>query len=127
MTSSETGVSPDRDSAPQWRSTNGKLLIQKCEECGDAFYYPRAACPFCLSSNVRWMECSGNGRIYSYSVTRRGDPYAIAFVTLEEGPKMMTNIVDCPVDEIAVDQPVCVVFRDLEGVPTPMFRPGTAP
>jgi uncharacterized OB-fold protein len=127
MTSNDSGVSPNRDVAPQWRSTNGKLLIQRCDECGDPFYYPRIMCPFCLSPKVRWLECSGHGRIYSYSVVRRGEPYAIAFVTLEEGPKMMTNIVDCAFDRIAVNQPVSVVFRDIEGVPTPMFRPSGAP
>lgn len=123
MAANDPIVAPDRDVAPFWRSTNGKLLIQTCEDCGDAFYYPRVICPFCFSSKVRWIECSGSGRIYSYSVLRRGEPYAIAYVTLEEGPRMMSNIVDCPFDKIAIDQPVTVVFRDVAGVPTPMFRP----
>ncbi len=116
-------VRPERDSAPQWRSTAGKLLVQRCEECREPFYYPRVVCPFCFSTRVRWLECSGSGRIYSYSVVRRGEPYAIAFVELDEGPRLMTNIVDCDFDAIRVGDPVAVVFRDLDGVLTPMFSP----
>jgi uncharacterized OB-fold protein len=116
-------VRPERAIAPQWRSTAGKLLVQKCEECSEPFYYPRVVCPFCFSARVRWLECSGNGRIYSYSVVRRGEPYAIAFVELDEGPRLMTNIVDCDFDAIRIGDPVAVVFRDLDGVPTPMFSP----
>ena len=116
-------IAPERDSAPQWRSTAGKLLIQKCEDCGSAFYYPRVVCPFCLSSKIGWFECKGEGEIYSVSVMRRGEPYALAYVTLDEGPKMMTNIVDCDLDSIGIGQRVSVVFKDVEGIPTPMFKP----
>jgi len=94
-----------------------------CEECSEPFYYPRVVCPFCFSARVHWLECSGSGRIYSYSVVRRGEPYAIAFVELDEGPRLMTNIVDCDFDAIRIGDPVAVVFRDLDGVPTPMFSP----
>lgn len=116
-------VTPERDVSPQWRSTGGKLMLMKCEACDKPFYYPRTVCPFCLGQNLSWIECSGKGRIYSYSITRRGEPFAIAIVTLNEGPRMTTNIVDCPLDEIAIDQPVSVVFREVAGVQTPMFRP----
>ncbi|PSJ65223.1 Zn-ribbon domain-containing OB-fold protein [Kumtagia ephedrae] len=116
-------ITPERDAAPQWRSTGGKLLIQRCEECGDAFHYPRVVCPYCLSDRLAWVECAGTGRIYSFSVMRRGDPYAIAFVELDEGPRLMTNIVDCDLDAIEVEQKVQVTFRDVDGIATPMFRP----
>ncbi len=116
-------IAPERDTAPQWRSIAGKLLIQKCGGCGSAFYYPRVVCPFCLSSDVGWFECKGEGEIYSVSVMRRGEPYALAYVTLDEGPRMMTNIVDCDLDSIGIGQRVAVVFKDIEGIPTPMFRP----
>lgn len=121
---SQTQVTPERDQAPRWRSTNGKLLIQKCEQCGDVFHYPRFVCPFCLSDKLEWVECSGRAKIYSHSVMRRGEPYAIAMVTLEEGPRLMTNIVDCDLDAIAIDQDVTVVFKDVDGIATPMFTPG---
>jgi uncharacterized protein len=116
-------VTPERDTAPLWRSTNGKLLIQQCRECTEAFHYPRSVCPFCLSDKLDWVECSGQAKIYSFSTMRRGEPYAIAVVTLMEGPMLMTNIVDCPVDEIAVGQEVSVLFRDVDGIATPMFAP----
>ena len=116
-------ITPERDSAPFWRSASGKLLIQNCTSCGENFHYPRTICPFCAGSALAWVECSGRGRIYTYSVTRRGEPYAIAFVTLDEGPRLMTNIVDCDFDRLAIDDPVEVVFHDIDGTATPMFRP----
>src|SRR5579872_5752354 len=123
MATNTDPVRPERDTAPQWRSAGGKLLIQKCEPCDKAFYYPRVACPYCLGSDVKWLECSGRGQIYSHSTMRRGTPYTIAYVTLEEGPQMLTNIVDCAPEEISIGQTVLVDFRDVDGVATPMFRP----
>jgi uncharacterized OB-fold protein len=123
MGSNVIPVRPDRDAAPQWRSANGKLLIQKCDPCDKTFYYPRVVCPYCLGSEVSWLECSGRGIIYSHSTMRRGDPYTIAYVTLDEGPQMMTNIVDCAPEDIAIGQLVSVVFKDIDGIATPMFRP----
>ena len=122
MGSNADPVHPERDVAPQWRSVSGKLLIQKCEPCDKAFYYPRVSCPYCLGSELRWLECSGRGRIYTHSTMRRRDPYTIAYVALEEGPQMMTNIGECAPEDIAIGQPVSVVFRDVDGVATPMFR-----
>ena len=90
----------------------GKLILKKCNACGKTHFYPRAICPHCQSSDTQWYDASGKGTIYSYSVMRRGPtPYAIAFVTLEEGVSMMTNIVDCDYDALAVGQAVEVTFR----------------
>ena len=103
----------------------GKLLIKKCRACGEVHYYPRAMCPFCFSADTDWLTTSGTGTIYSYSVMRRVDvPYAIAYVTLEEGVSMMTNIVDCDLDKIRIGQRVKVVFKPTDGgPPVPMFTP----
>ena len=103
----------------------GRLMIKKCMACGQAHHYPRAMCPFCGSDRTEWREASGRGTIYSYSVMRRVPvPYAIAYVTLEEGVSMMTNIVDCELDAIRIGQAVTVVFRPTEGgPPVPMFTP----
>ncbi len=104
----------------------GKLLIKKCGDCGEVHHYPRALCPFCFSGKVDWLQTKGAGVIYTYSVTRRGGPvpYCIAYVTLDEGPKMMTNIVDCDLDSIKVGQKVKVVFKKTEnGSSVPMFTP----
>src|SRR5215217_6652628 len=93
---------------------------------GKLHHYPRALCPFCFSDKVEWVQAKGTGEIYTYSVTRRGGPtpYCIAYVTLDEGPKMMTNIVDCDLDTIKIGQKVKVVFKKSEGgMSIPMFAP----
>src|SRR5215211_1258515 len=72
---------------------DGRFLMRKCKACGKTHWYPRAVCPFC-SSETEWVEGSGRGTIYAYSVMRRvPEPFALAYVTLEEGPTMLTNIV----------------------------------
>ena len=103
----------------------GKLRVRKCTACGQAHHYPRTICPFCFSDKTEWVEASGKGTIYSYSVMRRAPvPYAIGYVTLAEGPRMLTNIVDCDLDKLKCDQPVTVVFKPTDGgPPLPMFTP----
>ncbi len=101
----------------------GKLLVRRCRQCSERHWYPRALCPFC-QADTDWEECSGDGVIYSVSVTRRAGPvpYAIAYVTIAEGVTMLTNIIDCDVDDLRIGQPVRVCFRDSsEGVTVPMF------
>ena len=90
----------------------------------DCHHYPRPICPFCFSDDTEWIESRGTGTIYSFSVTRLSPPYAIAYVTLDEGPTMMTNIVDCDFEGLAIGQRVSVVFVPTDGGPAvPMFRP----
>ena len=104
----------------------GKLLLKKCNECGEVHHYPRALCPFCWSQKVEWVQAKGTGEIYTYSITRRGGPvpYCIAYVTLDEGPRMMTNIVDCDLDTIKIGQRVKVTFKKTEGgASVPCFAP----
>ena len=111
---------------PFWDATaEGKLLLKKCNGCGKIHYYPRTICPFCFSDDTVWIEASGKGTIYSYSVIRRVEvPYVMAYVTLEEGPTMMTNIIDCDMDSVRIDMPVTVSFVDTgEGNALPMFTP----
>jgi uncharacterized OB-fold protein len=106
-------------------AAQGRLMIGKCEACGAVHYYPRAICPFCFSDRTRLQQASGEGTIYTYSIMRRAAvPYAIAYVTLAEGPTMMTNIVDCDLDRIRIGQKVRLVFKPSEGgPPVPMFTP----
>ena len=110
-------------------AAEGRLLLKKCQACGEAHHFPRSLCPFCWSAEVDWREASGKGVIYTYSVTRRGAgaPYCIAYVTLDEGPTMMTNIVDADLDAVRVGQRVQVVFKKSEGgAAIPMFTPMAA-
>jgi uncharacterized OB-fold protein len=103
----------------------GTLLIKHCAACGRSHYYPRSICPNCFSDRTEWKETSGRGTIYAFSVMRRVPvPYAIAYVTLDEGVTMLTNIVDCNLDAIRVGQKVRVAFKASEGgPPVPMFAP----
>ena len=112
------------ETKPFWdAAAEGKLLIKKCLACGERHYYPRASCPFCFSDRTEWQAASGRGIIYSYSVVRRAPvPYAIAYVTLDEGVTMMTNIVDSDFDQIRIGRKVSLVFKPSEGgPPVPMF------
>ena len=114
------------ETKPFWDAAReGRFLVPFCAACGRAHWYPRAICPFCASDKVEWREASGKGTIYTFSVMRRvKEPYAIAHVTLAEGPTMLTNIVNCDFDKLRIGQPVAVVFQVTEGgPPVPMFKP----
>ncbi len=103
-----------------------RLVVKHCNDCGDLHHYPRAICPFCFSSNTGWRDATGMGTIYTYSVLRRGgpEPYCIAYVTLDEGVTLLSNIVDCDLDSIRIGQRVKVVFKPTDGgPPVPMFTP----
>ena len=115
------------ENKPFWdAASEGRLSIKRCKDCGQAHYYPRALCPFCFSDNTEWFDAKGTGEIYTYSVMRRGAPvpYALAYVTLDEGVSMLTNLVDCDFDALAIGQRVKVVFKASEdGTQVPMFTP----
>ena len=111
--------------AAYWEAARaGRLLLKHCRDCDKTHYYPRPLCPFCMSSDTQWREASGEGTIYSWSVERRATPpYAIAFVTLPEGPTLLTNIVDCDLDSLAIGQNVKLAFETRDEQPVPVFRP----
>ncbi len=103
----------------------GRFLIKRCTSCAKPHWYPRPLCPYCLGE-TEWIEASGRGTIYSVSVTRRAGPqaYAIAYVRLDEGVTMLTNIVDADFDTLKIGQAVAVTFKATEGDGVmPMFRP----
>ena len=102
----------------------GKLVIPRCKDTGKYIWYPRGISPYTLGP-VEWVEVSGKGKIYSLSVMERAQvPYAMAYVTLDEGTTMMTNIVDCDFKSLKIGQEVKVKFVPTEGGPLmPMFTP----
>ena len=115
---------PNPETKAFWdAASQGKLLIKACRACDEVHYYPRALCPFCGSDQTEWREAAGTGTLYSYSVMRRAQtPYAIAYVTLDEGVSMMTNLVDCDFDRLQIGQRMKVVFTPTEGgPPVPTF------
>jgi uncharacterized OB-fold protein len=123
----------NQDSQTFWDATaQGKLLLPKCDKCQTIVWYPRHFCPECSSFDVSWIEASGKGTIYSFTVNRRGQgdyrdmAYVLAYVQLAEGPRMLTNIVDCDYEKVAIGQPVELVFQDTgKGTALPRFRPST--
>ena len=112
------------ETKPFWdAAAKGQFLVKKCLACGELHYYPRSLCPFCHSDRTEWLAASGKGTIYSYSVMARApEPYALAYVQLAEGPRIMTNIVDCKFDDIKIGKAVTLVWKPSEGGPAvPMF------
>lgn len=129
MTDARTIAAPavNPETAPLWEAAaEGRLLLKHCLACGEMHYYPRTLCPFCFSDRTEWRQAAGTGEIYSVSVMRRGAgaPYAIAYVTLDEGPRMMTNLVG-DLDAYRIGDRVRVSFQPTEdGPPVPMFTRG---
>lgn len=116
----------DDESLPFWEATREeRLLFKRCRDCDEPHWYPRSKCPSCHGVNTEWVESRGLGTIYSHSTMRRvPEPYTLAWVTLDEGVTMMTNLVDCDPDTLAIGQRVRVVFRDTEDdVKIPFFTP----
>ena len=107
-----------------------ELLIVRCNDCGYYIHPPSPRCPRCLGENVEPSPVSGRGRVYTYTVNRRAwspgleVPYVIAIVQLDEQPdlRLMTNIVGCSADEVAIDMPVRVEYREQGEAFVPVFR-----
>jgi uncharacterized OB-fold protein len=118
------------ENAPFYEAAaQGQLLLGKCNDCAEYHFYPRLLCPHCFSANTEWVPARGSGTIYSFSTMRRGVPvpYTIAYVTLDEGVSMLTNIVDCDPDSLNIGDKVGVVFRKAEdGSAVPVFAPAAA-
>src|ERR1700759_2046783 len=109
----------------------GELRLQRCDDCSTAYFPPRPFCPSCASRNVSVFKASGNATLYSYVIHHRPvpgftPPYAIAVVELAEGPRMMTNIVNCAQtpEALQLDMKLEVVFEPQnDSVTLPLFRP----
>jgi uncharacterized OB-fold protein len=123
----------DEEMRPWWEAVKRhELYIQKCRDCGDLRFHPRALCTNCLSSRVEWLRCKGTGLIYTFTVTNQNQsagfreslPYVMAWVQLDEGLKLLTNIVDCAPEQVRIEMPVEVVFDDVTPEVTLVkFRP----
>ena len=103
----------------------GRLLVKRCNSCGQVHHYPRDICPHCLSSETVWQDAADTGTVYSFSTMGVGDAaYTLAFVTLDEGVTMMTNLVDCDPATVRIGDKVRVVFQPSQGGhAVPMFTP----
>ena len=125
---------PTPETAKYWAAAKqGILLIQRCTDCGLHYFYPRPLCPHCLSRHVEWVEASGRGKLHTFVINQRAPrgfpakgPYILGIVELEEGPKMMSNIVGIEPDpkKLRCDMPVEVLFEPItEEISLPKFRP----
>lgn len=110
---------PDADSAPYWRAAHeGRLVVQRCERCATHQLYPRDRCRTCRGP-VEWVEASGRGTVYSFTVIRQNYsrpfrdwiPYVVALVDLEEGPRVMTNVVGCAPEDVRIGLGVRATFE----------------
>jgi uncharacterized protein len=126
---------PSPESVPYWKAAREhRLEIQRCEACGQYWFPPSQSCPHCQSANFTWTPVSGRGKVFSFVTYHRvyhpafaGEvPYVVALVELEEGPRLLTNIVGVPADAVACDMPVHVTFDDYDGVSVPKFVPSKA-
>ncbi|MFI5807208.1 Zn-ribbon domain-containing OB-fold protein [Streptomyces sp. NPDC051561] len=128
MTTPPNASVPDVDTftRPYWdAAAEERLLIRRCASCARAHHYPREFCPYCWSENVSWEQASGRAVLYTWSVVHRNDlppfgervPYVAAVVDLAEGPRMMTEVVNChdTEGELKVGVELEVVFREGEG------------
>ena len=119
-----------------WEGTKqGKIMLPRCNACQTVIWYPRLFCPNCSSFDISWFQATGRGTIYSFTINRRANenadyrdasPYVLAYVDLEEGPRIMTNIVDCEPDSVRVGQQVQAVFHDTgQGSALVRFKPAS--
>jgi uncharacterized OB-fold protein len=121
------------DTAPFWdKLREHKLELPKCTNCGKISYPPRVICPACMSLDLEWTELSGKGEVHTYTVIyqngmrgfRDDVPYSVAYVTLDEGPQMMTNIIGIDPEMVRIGMKVEIVFDDvLPDVTLPKFKP----
>lgn len=117
---------PDHVTQPFWdASRERKLMLQRCRSCGTVQHYPRGFCAWCGEGEPEWFEASGVGRVVSHTTVHRAPhpafepPYIVALVRLEEGPVLLTNILD---EEVSCDQPVRVEWEPLpDGRNLPVF------
>lgn len=123
---------PQTWSEPFWEGTKRhQLLIQKCAECGELIMYPKKYCPLCMSEEMKWVQASGRGKIYSFTVVHNNPPsaflnnlpYTVAVIRLEEGVQILSNIVASDYESLECDMNVEVVFEDVtDEITLPKFR-----
>jgi uncharacterized OB-fold protein len=122
---------PDAEWSPYWAATlEGRLVVQRCTACGHAQLYARAHCLVCRHP-VEWVDSAGRGTVYSFTVIRQNPsrsfrhllPFVVALVDLDEGPRMMTNIVGSPPEQVRIGAPVRVRFEPVsENAALPLFE-----
>jgi hypothetical protein len=118
---------------PYWDATREKrLVVQWCDDCDSPVWFPRAVCPVCVGTHLSWRAAAGTGTVHAITVENRPQnprlaeraPYVIALVDLDEGVRLLTNVVNCAADDVAIGQRVRVTWEELsDGRHLPLFEP----
>ena len=127
---------PAPESLPYWQAAKEhRLALPHCEDCDQFWFPPSRTCTHCLSTNVSFQNVSGRGKVFSFVTFHRvyrpafaeDVPYVVALVELEEGPRVLTNILGVTHEDVRCEMPVEVVFDDYdEDIAIPKFRPVSA-
>lgn len=125
--------SPTPISRPFWDAAKQhRLSLQQCQSCKGYIFYPRPICSHCGRADLKWTDVSGRATLYSFTVARRPTmrafepdvPYVIAIVDLEEGPRMTSNVVECPIEDVRIGMALQAVFEDVsDAITLVKFRP----
>lgn len=120
-----------------WDATQRRqLVLPWCRECSRFFWYPRPACPGCLGTDIEWRTASGKGVVYAVTVVHKAQnplmadraPYPVVLVDLEEGVRMMSNVVGVDAGEVHIGMAVRLTWEELsDGRNLPLFEPEPAP
>ena len=122
---------PDAETEEFWHGlARGVLLVRSCNSCSRLHYYPRSFCPFCWSSDVAWREMSGRGTVYATTIVRQHGlspfkeraPYNISLVDLDEGPRLLTNVVGCAPEDVHIGDTVVLEPDVHDDIGLPLFR-----
>lgn len=120
------------DSLAYWRAARERrLVIRRCRSCGELHFMPRQLCPNCWSDELEWIDARGTGVVHSFTVIRRASapafasrvPYVVALIDLDEGPRMMANVLGDDALSVAIGDRVALSFEDRgEGALIPQFQ-----
>lgn len=123
---------PNADSSPYWKAARERrLVIRRCADCGALHFMPRYLCPQCWSDRLEWVDSRGTGSVHSFTIIRRASapafapkvPYVVALIELDEGPRMMANVLGADALEVAIGDKVHVTFEDRgDGALLPQFE-----
>ena len=123
------------EAKPYWDGLKqGKLMLPRCGDCNHTFFYPRVLCPRCHSRAITWIQATGKGRLHAFGIAHQSfnrafkvkPPFVLAMIELEEGPHMVSNLVNVAPDpqHVKCDMPVEVVFEKMtDDVTLPLFQP----
>jgi len=125
--------SPNPLTEPYWQAAHQReLKLPRCESCAKFHFYPRSTCPYCGSTELAWQAVSGNGAVYSYTVVHRAPskgfaeqvPYVVAVVALDEGPHLMTRLIQVEPEVVRIGMRVQVEFEKQDDeITLPVFCP----